>query len=103
VIEALDASFAAHQTRGAREPTFVQEVEVEDDRRFRLMLAAGTAADMRRFVETVVREDAETNRGLKAIAQIEIAGDALAVTLHEGKAPVLREIRPDHPVACHLY
>ena len=103
VIDALDASFSAHQARGAREPTLIQQVEVEDDRTFRMVLTPGTAADMRRFVETVVREDAETNRGLKGIERIEAAGDALEVTLHEGKAPVLREIRPDHPVACHLY
>ena len=103
VIDALDASFSAHQARGAREPTLIQQVEVEDDRTFRMVLTPGTAADMRRFVETVVREDAETNRGLKGVERIETVGDALEVTLHEGKAPVLREIRPDHPVACHLY
>ncbi len=103
VIDALDVSFNAHQVKGAREPALVQQVEVEDDHRFRMVLVPGTAAHMQTFIEAIVREDAETNRGLKGIARIEAVGDALSVTLYGGKAPVLREIRPDHPVACHLY
>ena len=103
VIDALDASFNAHQLKGAREPSLVRQVEVENDRTFRMALVPGSAADMQRFIEAVVREDAETNRGLKAIERIEPAGDSLTVTLHEGRVPHLRQVRPDHPVACHLY
>jgi len=102
VVDALDEEFAERQTKGAREPTHVVQVEMEDDG-FRLLVQPGTAPDVLRFVQGIVSADAERVRALKAVATVAAEGDAVVVRLHAGRPPLLREVRRDHSVACHLY
>ena len=101
VVDALDVAFGEMRERGAREPGFVQQVEIEDGG-FRLV-AGGKAAEVQSFVQNLVAERAEAIRALKAIAAVQVEGDGVRVRLHRGKAPVLRNVRPDHVVACHLF
>ena len=103
VIEALDGAFDELQAGGAREPGLVQQVEIEADGSFRMIVLPGTAGDLEAFLRRVVAERAESARALKAVRSIELEPDAVRVRLHEGRAPVLQEARPNHPVACHLY
>ena len=103
VIDALDAIFKEVGRAGAREPELVHEVEVEDPRSFRLRTSPGSAAAVQRLVQDLVVQRAEGARALKAVAVVEVDGDAVRVRLHEGRAPILKPSGPDHIVACHLY
>lgn len=103
VTSALDDVFKEKEHGGAREPNLVQQVEIEDDLSFRLVVAPGTAGEVQRFTGAVVRERAETRRGLKAVESVDVDGDSVIVRLHEGRAPVLKLAEPNHAVACHLY
>jgi oligopeptide/dipeptide ABC transporter ATP-binding protein len=103
VINALDVVFKETARAGAREPELVHEVEVEDPRSFRLHSSPGSAATVQKFVQDLVVRHAEGVRALKAVAVVEVDGDAVRVRLHEGRVPILRPSGPDHIVACHLY
>jgi len=103
VVEALDLVFREAQAAGAREPSLVQRVELGEDARFQMAVAPGAAASVAALVRRLASENAERVRGLKAIADVEVDGDAVSVRLHEGRMPVLREVRPAHTVACHLF
>ncbi len=103
VIDALDKVFREAQAAGAKEPTLVERVEVEGEGGFRLVVAPGSAGAVAAFVERLRAENREAVRGLKAIAAVEADGDAVLVRMHAGRVPELREVRPNHTVACHLY
>jgi oligopeptide/dipeptide ABC transporter ATP-binding protein len=102
VLDILDVVFNERQQRGAKEPNFILQVELEGDG-VRFQCAPGTAAEVHRFVEEIVAEKAETLRGLKAVASTQTEENAVKVSLHAGRVPLLKEVRRDHAVACHLY
>jgi peptide/nickel transport system ATP-binding protein len=103
VVEGLDLVFREAQAGGAREPSFVERVELGEDARFRMAVAPGSAASVAALVRRLASENAERVRALKAIAHVEVDGNAVSVRLHEGRVPVLQEARPAHTVACHLF
>ncbi len=103
VIAALDRVFDEKEHVGAKEPDLVQQVDIEDDLAFRLLVAPGVAPVVQQFVQGVVQEREEKERGLKAIEAVEASGDTVLVRLHEGHVPPLKTARQDHMVACHLY
>jgi oligopeptide/dipeptide ABC transporter ATP-binding protein len=102
VVEALDFEFEDRRRRGSSEPNLVQEVQLNDDG-FRLVCSPGSAPTVQRFLDELVEERKDAIRGLKAVAETLTDGDQVVARLHEGDVPVLREVKPNHPVACHLY
>ena len=69
----------------------------------RLSCTPGSEAQVRAFVERVRGEDAEDFRGYGAIASIEVQGSSVLLGLHGYEEPLLKEVRPGHTVACHLF
>lgn len=103
VVDGLDLVFRDAQAAGAREPALVERVEIGEEDGFRMAVVPGSAADVAALVRRLASEHGERVRGLKAIAEVAVDGDSVSVRLHEGRVPVLREVRPVHTVACHLY
>jgi len=104
VVEALDAAFREETAKGAKEPNAVERVEIEGEVEIRLILLGPQGPAVLPFVQRVIAEKAERLRGLKAIAAVGARGATeVRVRLHRGSVPVLRAVRKDHIVACHLY
>ena len=102
MLTALDASFRRREDAGALEPRMVESVTIEGNA-LRLACTPGSEAQVRAFVERVRGEDAEDFRGYGAIASIEVQGSSVLLGLHGYEEPLLKEVRPGHTVACHLF
>jgi len=79
------------------------EIVVEPDGSLNIPVPPDRVGAATDAVRTLVRERAETVRGLKAILAIEPSAGAVRITVAPGEAPFLREVRPSHTVSCHLY
>ena len=102
VLKALAAAMEAREDAGALEPRLIRETVVEGDA-IRLIVQAGTANQVRGFVETLLREDADEFRGYRAVSAVTADGDAVVLPLHEYASPSLEEVSPGHTVGCHLF
>ena len=103
IVEALDDVFDERLHAGAKEPRLVDQVEIEEDGNFQLVCAPGSSGEVLRFLRDVVEEKKETVHALKGIAGMHLQGDRVEVRLQEGRIPLLRKVKSDHLVACHLY
>ena len=84
-------------------PVEMGEIVVEADGSLRIPVAPDRIGPATEAIRALVRERAETVRGLKAVREIEPSADAVRITVAPGEAPSLREVRPGHTVSCHLY
>jgi oligopeptide/dipeptide ABC transporter ATP-binding protein len=102
VIAALDVAFDEAKAEGRTEPDLVKEVLIEGGD-LRLVVETGQSPLLGALVSGLVRDGAERIRGLKAVKSVDSLQDAVMVRLHEGRVPLLREVGPNHSVACHLF
>jgi oligopeptide/dipeptide ABC transporter ATP-binding protein len=102
VIAALDVAFDEAKAEGRTEPDLVKEVLIEGGD-LRLVVEMGQSPSLGALVSGLVRDRAERIRGLKAVKSVDSLQDAVMVRLHEGRVPLLREVGPNHSVACHLF
>ena len=99
--EVAEAIVAARS--GSSAPLEMGEIVVEPDGSLNIPVPPDRVGAATDAVRTLVRERAETVRGLKAILAIEPSAGAVRITVAPGEAPFLREVRPSHTVSCHLY
>ena len=84
-------------------PLEIGEIVIDPDGSLRIPVAPDRVGPATDAIRTLVRERAETVRGLKAITAIEPSAGEVRITVAPGEAPTLREVRPNHTVSCHLY
>ena len=102
IVKELDASFRKREDGGALEPRMVQSVTIEEAS-VRLACTPGQATSVLAFLEGVLAEDGEEFRGYRSITSKATEGDSVVLILHGYEEPRLREVRPSHQVACHLF
>ena len=78
-------------------------ITVEPDWSLTAQVPPGQAPSAVSAIQSLVAEKSEKVRGLKGIDRVDASEGIVRVRLHAPEIPVLRQVRPNHTVSCHLY